>query len=1020
MNSKLVKKTVCLLVVMAMILSTILVFPIGFAGRGGTGTYEINGTVVYNTIGTTESNTVPEATVILYNLSTGKRTPTTTDSSGAYTFTNVVPGHYQVIVKPPSNIYISTNKSISDIIEIDDKDRRPVFLYLDKVPFLAEYSLQGYITDLLNDQLIENATVTLKSLDYPGYEITSIETNETGEYKLKAYRGLYELWATAPDFSYFIDNKFNFITKMENHNLSLNSTYSRIQINVGFSDEIPPDKIDAFLIDMDTQEIIHVNFTGFFRNIKAYYGNFSLILDAPGFKPYYHQEIIQLNKINPTYKVPEQTLQKVPDEKIVTTATFSGNNWNTLKLLTVWTLNHDSELFGLELVDYGDPITIGCPRFQVDMQSDFGGLIDGVVGGEVENEEVAMFDAWLKERGPYHQYTNDYFEVKNASEKDYDYYSWKKSTSSVSSSGFAGGFGAMNAMLVISNVDYTHYPESKPLDAEKYNIRFRNLRENEVIVFNVPAGFEISNVNSYDDEKVWVKAYNQCQINASATITVEKLKDPTALITDNSGKELKDIYVKILENVSFNGSYSTPGSGTIIDYLWDFADGYTESGKALEHNFTDPGIFNVTLKVVTQAGLEDTDWVNITVDNIKPTGVIEFQNETGVVITQGKESTPDGDYVITFNASKSSDKLGDDDNTEGKIDGYYWTFGDASGNTGQGEVVTHFYINPGTYEVTLNLTDAAGLYTVITRNLKITDEEPPNPRMKTEPIGRTCNIGEWIILNATLTTENSMLDATWEDIRDNLTFSWDLDRFEDGPDADDDPENDVDATGAIYNFTPDRPGQHAIVLWVTDPSGNVGNSTVQPPEEWTIDVIGTNLRFALIQEEISTKFIESSKKTPKENENVEFKVNVTNLNQLTAWDIIVTFYVDGKKQASKTIDKLEQDDFKILKFKWKAKGVEKHNISFNVTLVNESYEVLWDNNDRSMELEVLANPPIETSCLIVIVVIVIVVILVIIYFYKRRREERAELGKRREKGKGKGKRKGKGKEKGKKKAKETD
>ena len=102
---------------------------------------------------------------------------------------------------------------------------------------------------------------------------------------------------------------------------------------------------------------------------------------------------------------------------------------------------------------------------------------------------------------------------------------------------------------------------------------------------------------------------------------------------------------------------------------------------------------------------------------------------------------------------------------------------------------------------------------------------------------------------------------------------------------------------------------------------------------------------------------------------------------------------------------------------WKASGVKKHNITFNVTLKNTTFEHTWDNNEVFKFMEVHQETFIDTSCLIVIVVIVIIVVVVIIYFYKRRREE-AEFTKRRsDKGKGK-KEKGKDKkEKGKEKTK---
>ena len=1003
MSSKLVRKAVCLLLVAAMVLSTFLVLPLGFAGRSGTGTYEIDGLIMYHKTQDIDAP-VAGATVILYNLTTGVQRVVTSDDNGYFIFDNVPPGHYQVIAKPPSINHLTIdglNGSRSGIIEIDDKSKGIEPLFLKKVPSTPEpiYTLQGYVGHVVdgNFYTLANASVTLKSQDYLGYTISAKKTNETGEYIIETFRGLYWLWATADDYQYNITEIDLNKTQILNYNITLPSNESLISGYITFIEKPEGIKGVSFLYDIDHAEYIQNTFPGTHFLIKAYHGNFTLILHVPGYQPYYYPNIIKLNATNNSFKLPPfPPLQLTNDEKIVTTLTFPGNNWNNVHFTTDWTLNHDSEIFGLTLVDYGDPVTIGCPRFQVDNEP----VINGNSNGEVDASEVTNFTAWLNKRGPYHLYTNEFFKITNASLNEYTYFNWKKSSLDVSTSGFAGAYDSSNSMVITTKLDYN---SNKKLDSTKYKIRFGNLRPNEVVVFNLPSGYEISNVESYDNETVWVKAYDKCQINDSVIINVEKLKDPTADIYVPEDSD----YVTDLENITFNASGSLPGSGKIIDYSWNFADGTTGSGLEVEHNYTDAGVFNVTLEVTTQAGLSDTDWIEITVDNTKPVGVIEFQNETGVTINEGLENIPAEDYIITFNASKSTDTI--DGSTKGNIVSYFWTFGDTTGTTGGGAVTNHSYDHPGTYEVTLNVTDSAGHYSVKTREIKILDREAPEPKLKVLThnggVIRICHIDKWIILNASISTDN------FDDV-ENLTFKWDLNPTDDS-DGDGIPDNDADATGPIYNLTPERTGRYPIALWITDTSGNVANTTGLPADDWTVDIMGTNLRFAPIQEEIN-KYIKFSREKPKEGEKVKYTVNVTNLNDVTAWDVIVRFFVDGKQKDSKSIKKLEQNDFELVKFTWKASGVDKkHNISFNVTLEsNESFEQIWDDNDRSMHTEVISEQLFDTGCLITVVIIVIIVVVVIVYFYRRRQQEKAELGKRRgKKGKRKEKEKGKKKEK---------
>ena len=61
----------------------------------------------------------------------------------------------------------------------------------------------------------------------------------------------------------------------------------------------------------------------------------------------------------------------------------------------------------------------------------------------------------------------------------------------------------------------------------------------------------------------------------------------------------------------------------------------------------------------------------------------------------GEAQAQGGSYTATFDASGSTDDLG--------IWTYEWDFGD--GNTGAGETTTHVYAAPGSYTVTLTVTD---------------------------------------------------------------------------------------------------------------------------------------------------------------------------------------------------------------------------------------------------------------------------------------------------------------------------
>ncbi|HEY5822278.1 MAG TPA: LamG-like jellyroll fold domain-containing protein [Propionibacteriaceae bacterium] len=72
---------------------------------------------------------------------------------------------------------------------------------------------------------------------------------------------------------------------------------------------------------------------------------------------------------------------------------------------------------------------------------------------------------------------------------------------------------------------------------------------------------------------------------------------------------------------------------------------------------------------------------------------------------------------------------------DGTIVGYSWAFGDAT--TGTGKTVSHTYAMPGTYPVTLTVTDDDGATGVSTQNVTVTAPPPPEPRFVADQFNRT-------------------------------------------------------------------------------------------------------------------------------------------------------------------------------------------------------------------------------------------------------------------------------------------
>ncbi len=141
---------------------------------------------------------------------------------------------------------------------------------------------------------------------------------------------------------------------------------------------------------------------------------------------------------------------------------------------------------------------------------------------------------------------------------------------------------------------------------------------------------------------------------------------------------------------SFDASGSTDPDGSIAAYAWDFGDGTPQgSGKTTSHNYTAAGTYPVTLTVTDDLGATSSVAQNVTVTNPPPN-----QKPTAAFTSSSTGLT------AAFDGSGSAD-------TDGTIASYDWDFGDGTTHGG-GQSPTHPYGAPGTYQVTLTVTDNLG------------------------------------------------------------------------------------------------------------------------------------------------------------------------------------------------------------------------------------------------------------------------------------------------------------------------
>ena len=94
---------------------------------------------------------------------------------------------------------------------------------------------------------------------------------------------------------------------------------------------------------------------------------------------------------------------------------------------------------------------------------------------------------------------------------------------------------------------------------------------------------------------------------------------------------------------------SDPGTGSNVEYLWEFGDGGTTPAENPSHTFTDVGVFSVTLTVTTTHGSDISDPRAITVNPTVNNPVLLLSSSSSSITAGGSTSISlDITDLVTF------------------------------------------------------------------------------------------------------------------------------------------------------------------------------------------------------------------------------------------------------------------------------------------------------------------------------------------------------------------------------------
>jgi PKD repeat protein len=233
--------------------------------------------------------------------------------------------------------------------------------------------------------------------------------------------------------------------------------------------------------------------------------------------------------------------------------------------------------------------------------------------------------------------------------------------------------------------------------------------------------------------------------------------------------------------VTFAGTGSSPGDMPLKYMSWHFNDGVALDGTTVSRRFDKPGRYVATLKVDDGSGAPCSTGeaeANITI-NAAPVAVVGSDHRVSI------------GEAISLDGSRSFDP-------DGRIVAYHWNFGD--GATAQGATLTHSYQKSGTYQVTLSVTDDAGLANS-TRSATSTVIVNAVPQAVAAS-DRSAAVGEPLVFDGS---------ASHDPDGHLLALDWD---FGDGSRG----------SGEKTTYAFDKPGTYKVTLMVRDDSDTDTNS----------------------------------------------------------------------------------------------------------------------------------------------------------------------------------------------------